>query len=85
MRLSTKRSTCHGRAPTATRIPISRTRYVDYLNKMLPMVRPGGLILAHNTNMAPDYVKTVTNNSDLETLLELLTNVHGVSSPDPDA
>ena len=68
VRLSTKRSTYQGRAPTATRIPISRTRYVDYLNKMLPMVRPGGLILAHNTNMAPDYVKTVTNNPDLETV-----------------
>jgi predicted O-methyltransferase YrrM len=28
--------------------------YVDYLNKLLPIVRPGGLILAHNVNMVPD-------------------------------
>jgi caffeoyl-CoA O-methyltransferase len=31
--------------------------YVDYLNKLLPLVRPGGLILAHNTDMVPDYMK----------------------------
>ena len=42
--------------------------YVDYLNKLLPMVRPGGLILAHNVNMVPDYVKAVTGNADLETV-----------------
>lgn len=42
--------------------------YVDYLNKLLPLVRPGGLILAHNVNMVPDYVKAVTTNPDLETI-----------------
>jgi caffeoyl-CoA O-methyltransferase len=42
--------------------------YVDYLNKLLPMVRPGGLILAHNVNMVPDYVKAVTGNAGLETV-----------------
>lgn len=42
--------------------------YVDYLNKILPLVRPGGLILAHNKNMVPDYVKAVTTNVDLETI-----------------
>jgi predicted O-methyltransferase YrrM len=42
--------------------------YVDYLNKILPMVRPGGLILAHNMSMVPDYVKVVTANADLETI-----------------
>jgi caffeoyl-CoA O-methyltransferase len=42
--------------------------YVDYLNKLLPLVRPGGLILAHNIEMAPDYVKLVTTNPGLETI-----------------
>jgi predicted O-methyltransferase YrrM len=42
--------------------------YLDYLNKLLPLVRPGGLILAHNVDMAPDYVKAVTTNADLETI-----------------
>jgi len=43
--------------------------YVDYLNKLLPLVRPGGLILAHNVDMVPDYVKAVTSSPDLETIL----------------
>jgi caffeoyl-CoA O-methyltransferase len=42
--------------------------YVDYLQKLLPLVRPGGLILAHNTNMVPDYVKAIESNADLETI-----------------
>jgi predicted O-methyltransferase YrrM len=42
--------------------------YVDYLTKLLPLVRPGGLILAHNVNMVPDYVKKVTSSGDLETV-----------------
>lgn len=42
--------------------------YVDYLNKILPLVRPGGLILAHNVGMVPDYVKAVTTNPDLQTI-----------------
>ena len=42
--------------------------YVDYLNKLLPLVRPGGLVLAHSVNMVPDYVKAVTSNADLETV-----------------
>jgi caffeoyl-CoA O-methyltransferase len=43
--------------------------YVDYLNKLLPLVRPGGLILAHNTDMIPDYMKVVTSSADLETVV----------------
>ncbi|MCX7887928.1 MAG: class I SAM-dependent methyltransferase, partial [Verrucomicrobiae bacterium] len=45
--------------------------YLDYLNKLLPMVRPGGLIVAHNMTprMAdPRYLKAVTTNPDLETV-----------------
>ena len=45
--------------------------YIDYLNKLLPLVRPGGLILAHNTtnvrNPMEDYIKAVTTNPKLET------------------
>jgi len=33
---------------------------IYYLNKLLPLVRPGGLILAHNVGMAGDYDKLVT-------------------------
>ena len=43
--------------------------YVDYLNKLLPLVRRGGLILAHNTNMVPEYMKAITSNADLDTVV----------------
>lgn len=49
-------------------IDADKDGYVDYLKKLLPLVRPGGLILAHNIGMAPDYVQAVTANPDLETL-----------------
>lgn len=42
--------------------------YVDYLRRVLPLVRPGGLILAHNIDMTPDYVKAVAENPELETV-----------------
>ncbi len=42
--------------------------YLDYLNKLLPLVRPGGLILAHNVEMVPDYVKAVTTNPSVESI-----------------
>jgi len=45
--------------------------YIDYLNKLLPKVRPGGLILAHNTanlgSQMHDYIEAVTTNPQLET------------------
>ena len=46
--------------------------YVDYLNKLLPMLRPGGLIIGHNINprMAdPDFMKAITTNPNLETIV----------------
>lgn len=49
-------------------IDADKEGYVDYLHKLLPLVRPGGLILAHNVDMVPDYVKTVTSNPDLQTI-----------------
>jgi caffeoyl-CoA O-methyltransferase len=51
-------------------IDADKEGYVDYLNKLLPLVRPGGLIMAHNTTMAAvkeGYVKQVLANPDLET------------------
>jgi caffeoyl-CoA O-methyltransferase len=36
--------------------------YVDYLNRLLPLVRSGGLILAHNVGMAGDDGRQVTSN-----------------------
>jgi len=49
-----------------------KSGYIDYLKKLLPLVRPGGLILAHNTTNAgsdmQDYLKAVTTNPDLQTL-----------------
>src|SRR5207244_605061 len=47
--------------------------------EMLPLVRPGGLILAHNLNMVPDYVKAVTTNPDLETVFYMEGNQLGVT------
>ncbi len=49
-----------------------KSGYVDYLNKLMPLIRPGGLILAHNINprMAdPDYMKAITTNPKLETVV----------------
>ncbi len=44
--------------------------YVDYLQKLLPLVRPGGIIVAHNINKQqadPRYIKAITSNPELET------------------
>jgi len=46
--------------------------YIDYLNKLLPLIRPGGLVIAHNITpgMAdPAYMKAITANPDLETIV----------------
>ena len=44
---------------------------MDYLKKLQPLVRPGGIILAHNTtNAGPqmqDYLKYVTTDKNLDT------------------
>jgi caffeoyl-CoA O-methyltransferase len=46
--------------------------YADYLEKLLPLVRPGGLILAHNTTGSAsrmrDYIEAVTTSGDLDTV-----------------
>lgn len=46
--------------------------YVDYLEKLLPKLRPGGLVLAHNINprMAdPKFMEAITTNEKLETVV----------------
>ena len=52
-------------------IDADKEGYVDYLTKLLPLVRPGGLILAHNVSMAAvaeGYVKQILANPELETI-----------------
>jgi predicted O-methyltransferase YrrM len=49
--------------------------YIDYLEKLLPLVRPGGLIVAHNMNPRQAdqrYVEAITKNPDFETLFLLM-------------
>jgi caffeoyl-CoA O-methyltransferase len=44
--------------------------YIDYLQKLLPLVRPGGLILAHNMRRPPPdprYIEAITTNPGLDT------------------
>ncbi len=46
--------------------------YIDYLNKLLPLIRPGGLVIAHNITpgMAdPKYMEAITTNPNLETIV----------------
>jgi len=53
-------------------IDADKDGYLDYLNKLLPFVRPGGLILAHNTTDAGSqmqgYLEAITTNPELETI-----------------
>ena len=51
-------------------IDADKDGYLDYLNKLLPKVRPGGLILAHNMKAPlpnPEFVRAITTNPALET------------------
>ena len=49
-------------------IDADKSGYVDYLNKLSPLVQPGGLILAHNVDMVPEYVKGVTSSAYFKTI-----------------
>lgn len=45
--------------------------YPEYLRKLLPLVRPGGIILAHNMRWpspSQEYIRAVTTNPALETI-----------------
>src|SRR3972149_6098152 len=55
-------------------IDADKEGYSDYLKKTLPLVRPGGLIVAHNINPRmtnAEYLRAVTTNPDLETVFYL--------------
>jgi caffeoyl-CoA O-methyltransferase len=50
-------------------IDADKEGYLDYLTKLLPLVRPGGLILSHNIDMVgQDYIDAITKNPNLETV-----------------
>jgi caffeoyl-CoA O-methyltransferase len=55
-------------------IDADKDGYVDYLNKLLPLLRPGGLLLAHNVDMVPSYVHAVTTNPNLDTVFYMQGN-----------
>jgi predicted O-methyltransferase YrrM len=60
-------------------IDADKEGYVDYLNRLLPLVRPGGLILAHNIDTAGDYIKAVSSNATLETIFYMQGGGLGVT------
>ena len=60
-------------------IDADKEGYIDYLSKILPLVRPGGLILAHNVDIVPEYVKAVTTNANLETIFYMEGNGLGIT------
>ena len=48
-----------------------KSGYIDYLEKLVPLLRYGGLVVAHNMNPAmadPKYVEAITSDPDLETI-----------------
>ncbi len=52
-------------------IDADKEGYVDYLQKSLPLVRPGGLIVAHNVSPRTaegGFVKAITTDPNLETI-----------------
>jgi len=53
-------------------IDADKAGYGDYLKKLLPLVRPGGLILAHNAcalaQQMKDYLDAVTTDPKLDTI-----------------
>ncbi len=50
-------------------IDADKEGYTDYLKKLLPLVRPGGLILSHNIDMVGQgFIDAITKNPNLETV-----------------
>lgn len=53
-------------------IDADKPGYADYIKKLMPLVRPGGLILAHNTTNSgrqmPDYFTAVTTDPNLDSI-----------------
>ena len=54
----------------------AKDQYIDYLDYVLPMVRPGGFIVAHNVeshkSQLLDFLARVRNDAQLETTLKIL-------------
>jgi predicted O-methyltransferase YrrM len=66
--------TAQGQSIDVLFLDADKEGYIDYLDKLMPLIRPGGLIIAHNMNtrMAdPRFVKAITENPQLETLILL--------------
>lgn len=56
-------------------IDAEKDGYARYLKELLPLVRPGGLILAHNMrqpNPDPKYIEAITTSPDLDTSFVLM-------------
>ncbi len=52
-----------------------KSGYLDYLDKLVPKIRPGGLIIAHNMvrpNADPRYLDAITKNPNFETSFLLM-------------
>ncbi len=55
--------------------------YLDYLEQLLPLVRPGGLILGHDMHRPmpdPRYIEAITKNPDLDTSFIMMES-YGIS------
>ena len=55
--------------------------YLDYLEQLLPRIRPGGLILGHDMHRPmpdPRYIEAVTKNPDLDTSFIMMES-YGIS------
>jgi len=53
-------------------IDADKQGYLDYFNKLLPQVRPGGLIVAHNIDpgmVDPGFVKAITSEKAVDTIV----------------
>jgi len=64
-------------------IDAEKSGYADYLKKLLPLIRPGGLILADNVNKPenfPEFIQAISTNPDLETVgLDMFTTGISIS------
>jgi predicted O-methyltransferase YrrM len=56
-------------------IDAEKEGYARYLKELLPQVRPGGLVIAHNMRMPPPdprYIEAITTSPDLDTSFVLM-------------
>ncbi len=56
-------------------IDAEKQGYADYLKELLPQVRPGGLVIAHNMQMPtpdPRYIEAITTDPALDTSFVLM-------------